>query len=100
MSLAAKVRALSEGLPGTFWWLWAGTLVNRMATFVVPFMSLYLTQQRHLSIAWAGLVVSLFGAGGVGASLVGGILADRIGRRPTMIFSLVSSGLGTMLLGW
>src|SRR6478672_2445135 len=99
MSLSAKARALSEGLPSTFWWLWAGTLVNRMATFVVPFMALYLTQQRHLSVAWAGLVVSLFGAGGIGASLVGGMLADRIGRRPTMMFSLTASGLGTALLG-
>src|SRR4051812_37999794 len=100
MQLTAKLRSLTAGLPRTFWFLWAGTLVNRIATFVVPFMSLYLTQQRHLSIAWAGLIVSMFGAGGVGASLVGGILADRIGRRPTMLFSLVASGLGTMLLGW
>ncbi len=47
------------GLPRSFWALWAGALVNRVGTFVVPFLALYLTQRRHLAVSAAGFVVSL-----------------------------------------
>jgi MFS family permease len=100
MSIWARLRAASVGLPRIYWWLWTGTLVNRMATFVVPFLSLYLTQERHLSVVQAGLMLSLFGAGGVAAGLIGGVLADRLGRRPTMLLSLLGSGVGTIALGF
>lgn len=88
------------GLSPTFWYLWAGTLVNRLGSFVMPFMSLYLTQGRHLSVADAGLIVSLTGAGSSLAGPLGGVLSDRIGRRATLLLALGVGGLGTMALGF
>ena len=32
-----------SGFPRTFWLLWAGTIVNRLGGFVIPFLALYLT---------------------------------------------------------
>lgn len=59
-----RLRFLQKtGLPGTYWFLWAGTVVNRLGGFVVPFLTLYLTGQRGISVAQAALMVSLFGAG-------------------------------------
>jgi MFS family permease len=86
-----------RGLPRTFWFLWTGTLINRLGTFVVPFIALFLTQERGLSVERTGLIVSLFGAGQLGAGLLGGYLADRIGRRPTMLIGLL---LGPASLLW
>lgn len=83
-------------LPRTFWILWTGTLVNRLGSFVVPFLGLYLTEQRHLSTTVAGAIASLYGAGNVAAGMVGGVLADRWGRRATMLASLFG-GSATML---
>ena len=54
--LGASVRETVGGLPTAFWWLWLSTLVNRLGGFVVTFLALYLTLDRHFSPAFAGLV--------------------------------------------
>ncbi len=51
------------GLPRAFWWLWLGTLVNRMGSFVIPFLAFYLTGQLHFSVAFTGVVLSIYGGG-------------------------------------
>jgi MFS family permease len=90
---------LYRNLPPTYWLLWLGTLINRLGGFVVPFLTLYLTNQRGISASLAGLMVSLFGAGSFTASLVGGELADRLGRRPVMLLSFLIAPLNMILLG-
>ncbi|MEV7028488.1 MFS transporter, partial [Kitasatospora sp. NPDC093558] len=50
----------TRGLPAAFWWLWVSTLVNRLGTFAVPFLTLYLTMERGRSAAFAGLVAAAF----------------------------------------
>lgn len=87
-------------LPKSFWALWTGQFVNRLSMFVQPFLVLYLTQDRGLSAATAGLVAAAVGAGNAVAQLLGGFLADRIGRRVTMLIgffgtSVTMIGLGT-----
>lgn len=79
--------------------MWWGTLVNRLGTFVVPLLTIYLLTVRHLSVSEAGAVVSFFGAGQVVASIVGGQLTDRLGRRPTILMSLFGGSITMALLG-
>jgi MFS family permease len=86
-------------LPRTFWILWVGTLVNRLGAFVVIFLALYLTKRRGIPVETAGLIVSLYGAGSMTAGLVGGVLADRIGRRPTMLVALFGASAAMLALG-
>ncbi len=78
------------GLPSTFWWLWTGWLLSALANFVFPFLAFFLTA-RGFSPSRVGMVVSLFGAGSVIAGPVSGMLADRIGRRPTILLSLLGA---------
>jgi MFS family permease len=92
--------AHTEGLPAQYWLLWAGTLVNRLGSFVMPFLTLYLTTQRAIPVGQAALMVSLFGAGSFIAQLTGGYLADRIGRRPVMLFSLMAAPAAMIALGF
>jgi FSR family fosmidomycin resistance protein-like MFS transporter len=52
------------------------------------FIPLYFTDIRHLDPRYGGALVSLFlGAGAIG-TLIGGIAADRWGRRAALIFSM------------
>jgi MFS family permease len=74
--------------PRSFWFVWWGTLINRLGGFVVPLLAIYLTQVRKLDVADAGAIVSVFGAGNLIASQIGGQLTDRLGRRSTMLLSL------------
>ncbi|MEV7543147.1 MFS transporter [Streptomyces sp. NPDC089915] len=103
MSVARLRRSAREsvsGLPRAFWWLWASTLVNRLGAFVATFMALYLTLERGYSASFAGLVAALHGLGGVVSSLVSGVMADRLGRRPTMLVAQVSTAGSVALLGF
>ena len=98
--LTHTLHQTAGGLPRTYWYLWTGTLVNRLAGFVVPFLSLYLTQERGLPVEQATLIVSLHGAGSVVAGPVGGALADRVGRRTTLVAALWLGAAAMVLLGF
>jgi MFS family permease len=94
------VRETVSGLPREFWWLWTSTLVNRLGAFVATFMALYLTLDRGYSATYAGLVAALHGLGGVLSSLGGGVMADRLGRRPTLLIAQASTAVSVALLGF
>ncbi|MFF9025560.1 MDR family MFS transporter [Streptomyces eurythermus] len=94
------VRESVSGLPREFWWLWTSTLVNRLGAFVATFMALYLTLDRGYSASYAGLVASLHGLGGVVSSLGGGVMADRLGRRPTLLIAQTATAVSVALLGF
>lgn len=74
-------------------------LINRSGSMVLLFMSVYLTKERHFSIAEAGIVLSLFGIGSLAGAFLGGKLVDRIGYYPILIWSLLLSGIMILLLG-
>src|SRR5690349_13297358 len=102
--LLAALRREYRSLPAAFWTLWLGTLVNKTGGFVVPFMALYITRERHESEGVAGAVMSLYGAGSILAGFVGGTLADRFGRRASMLIThssravdLLTNGLASPL---
>lgn len=100
MSTATFLQAKVGGLPKPFWALWSGTLVNRLGTMVLPFTGVYLTQARGLSLAGAGVVMAVFGAGSLASQLVAGILADRIGRRATLAGSMLATAATMLALGF
>ncbi len=91
-TLLSSLRAL----PRAAWILFFGTFLNKFGGFVVPFLTLYLTNAGY-SVNQAGLAVSAYGLGNLGASLLGGHLADKLGRRKTILLSMFS-GAAMMLL--
>ena len=91
------LRAGIRSLPGPVWILCAGSFVNRFGSFVAVFLVLYLREKGY-SIAEAGFVVSLYGAGNVMAAAVGGLVADRLGRRNAIAISMFSSAATLLAL--
>jgi MFS family permease len=91
MLAAARQRlsAATGGLPRSFWVIWWGLLVNRLASFVFAFLSIYLVRDRGFRPAEAGGVLALYGVGSTVAGPLGGLLADWIGRRATMACGLL-----------
>jgi MFS family permease len=89
-----------HGLPWAFWYLWLGVIVKCLGGFVVTFLAIYLTGARGFSVESAGFVVSLYGAGSLCAGPLGGALADRIGRRTTLLISLLGTALALLNLGF
>ncbi len=89
---------LLGSLPGPVRLLILGTFVNRVGSFVVSFLALVLSREFHLAPNQVGLLMSAYGVGAIAAVLCGGILADRIGRRLTLLLSVSGSGVLALLL--
>src|SRR5437762_4352893 len=87
-SLTENLRALPRGA----WILFFGTFLNKFGTFVVPFLAIYMTRLGY-SAGQAGLPIAAYGIGTLGACLLGGSLADRIGRRKTIVLSMFSAAV-------
>ncbi len=66
---------------------------------VIPFLTLYLTEFHHFSIAQAGLVMGLFGAGAIVGGFIGGKLTDKYGFYPIQLITLTGGGFFFILLG-
>ncbi|MEV0001139.1 MFS transporter [Micromonospora sp. NPDC050980] len=92
-------RDTAGGLPRSFWYLWTGTLINRLGSFVLIFLAIYLTRERGFSAAQAGLVIGLWGVGGAVGTTVGGTLTDRWGRRPTLLTAHLGAATMMVALG-
>lgn len=90
-----SLRSGLRAIPAPVWILYGGSFLNRFGTFVIPFLVLYLTR-RGFSAAEAGAALGAFGLGSMAAAALGGLLADRIGRRRTIALSMFSSA-ATML---
>ncbi|MGH8879658.1 MAG: MFS transporter, partial [Stackebrandtia sp.] len=85
-------------LPRAFWFIWTSLLISKAGGFVVIIMTLYLTSKQGLTESRAGLIVGMFGLGGAAGVLVGGVCADRLGRKPTMVIAAAAAAasLGTL----
>jgi MFS family permease len=86
-------------LPRSFWVVWIGTVINRLGYVVEPFLALYLVRGRGLSVGTAGVLIACFGAGAFVSQPIGGMLADHIGRRVTIIVGMTGSAVGFIALG-
>lgn len=87
-------------LPRTVHILCLGMLLNRAGSFFITFLTIYLREQLGFSVGFATLVVGLCGLGAMFGAVVGGQLADQVGRRPVMLFSLVGSSCALVSLSF
>ena len=76
-----------RALPRGAWILFFGTFLNKFGTFVLPFLAIYMTR-LGFTASQAGLAIGAYGVGTLGACLLGGYLADRLGRRRTIVVSM------------
>ncbi|GIH53439.1 MFS transporter [Microbispora rosea subsp. aerata] len=80
--------------------LFGGTFVNRLGTMVEPFIGVYLTQARGVSLAATGLVMTMFGVGSLLSQPIAGWLTDRLGRRITLTGGMVATAVTMVALGY
>jgi len=83
-----------------FWILVMSAFIDRLGgTIVFPFFSLYITQKFNVGMADAGLLLGMFSLSGFVGSMVGGALADRLGRKVMVLFGLVFSAVSSIAFG-
>ncbi len=93
----ASLRQNLRDLPRGAWILFFGTFLNKFGTFVMPFLAIYMTSMGY-SPAQAGSAIAAYGTGSLLACFLGGVLADRLGRRKTIVLSMFLAGIAMLCL--
>ena len=83
-------------LPGTVRLLVLARAVNRLGAFSLPFLTVTLVQRFGVEVTTAGLVMAAFGVATVPSRLAGGHLADRLGRRRTIVLGLTGCAVAQL----
>ena len=79
----------------------SGLFVDRLgAALIFPFLTLYITRKFAIGMTQLGLLIGLFSITNLVGNTLGGALADRWGRKGTLIFGLVVSALTSLIMGW
>jgi MFS family permease len=89
--------ATLRGFPREVWILYFGTFLNKFGTFVIPFLTIYV-RRIGFTTSEAAITLGAYGAGHFVASALGGYLADRLGRRKTIVLSMFSVAVTMLLL--
>ena len=67
---------------------------------VIPFMTIYCTQQLHFSLTQAGFVMGLFGLGAIVGAVFGGRITDKWGFYPQQVAALLLGGVMFIVTGY
>ncbi|MBG6132492.1 putative MFS family arabinose efflux permease [Aquimarina sp. EL_43] len=82
-----------SGLSKEVWWLALITLINRAGAMVIPFLSLYLTDDLNFSLQQVGWIMTSYGLGSFLGAWLGGKLSDQIGYYKVILISLLLTGV-------
>jgi Arabinose efflux permease len=74
-----------KGLPREIYVIFIARVINALGCFVMPLLTIILTQRIGLSEGTAGLYISIAGLLYIPASMLGGKLADTVGRKKIII---------------
>ena len=100
-NLLTRTRNVYHEYPRAFWIYNIIVFIDRLGGFMLyPFFALYLTQKFDIGMSTVGILFAIFSVSGMVGSALGGALADRMGRKVVIIFSLILSSLSALGMGF
>jgi MFS family permease len=100
-NLLTRTRKVYSEYPRAFWIYNIIVFIDRLGGFMLyPFFALYLTQKFDIGMSTVGILFAIFSVSGVIGSALGGAIADRMGRKVVIIFSLILSSLSALGMGF
>jgi len=95
-----RIQNVVQDYPTPFWVLMTGTFIDRLGTnLIMPFLAIYVVQRFDAKITQVGLIYTLFAVSSGVGNFLAGALADRFGRRSTLILGLVCAATARIALG-
>ncbi len=95
-----RLRELRREFDRAIFVLAAGDLVASFGfSLVFPFLTIYLTAELGATALAAGAVVGLYAVVSIVSNAVGGWLADRVGRKPVMVVSIILTAATVAAMG-
>ena len=94
-----KLRFLYREYPAQFWLMITGVVISTAGgSMIWPFLLIYASGKLHMPLSTVATLISINAGTGLLSSFVAGTLADKIGRKVVMNFSLTMTGLAYFLL--
>jgi MFS family permease len=95
-----RLRSIYNEYPRHFWTLLFASFIDSVGGFILfPFFTLYITQKFGVGMTTVGMIFGAFAVTSMVGSTIGGALADRLGRKPLILFGLVVSAVSSLWLG-
>lgn len=88
----------SAPLPRTVRLLLLARVVNQLGAFSLPFLTALISTDHGVGLTTSGLVAAAFGLATIPSRLAGGRLADRIGRRTTILLGLCGCAVAQLAI--
>lgn len=99
MNMTNRLKALYNEYPRQYWLMITGiVLATAGGSMIWPFLLIYASGKLDLPLSTVATLISINAGTGLLSSLIAGSLADRIGRKIVMNFSLTMTGLAYFLL--
>ncbi|MGZ0151764.1 MFS transporter [Kribbella sp. WER1] len=86
----------TRGLSRAVWILIVARAVNKIGAFTLPFLGVVLAVEFKASLTQTGVILAVFGAATIPSRLLGGQLADRLGRRRTIVLGLIGCAVAQL----
>ena len=96
----ARIKSVYGEYPRSFWVLVLSTSIDRIGSGILySFWGVYVTRRFGVSMTEVGLLFAVWSFTSLLGGMLGGALADRLGRKSMLVYGLVISSLSNVLLG-
>jgi MFS family permease len=97
--LLRLARSLYKEYPRQFWLMILGIVISTAGgSMIWPFLLIYASGKLHLPLSTVAVLISVNAGTGLISSFLAGALADKIGRKVVMVFSLALNGIAYFFL--
>jgi MFS family permease len=85
--------------PPQFWLMASGLLISSAgASMIWPFLMIYVSEKLTLSLSTVSTLITINAGTGLLSSFIAGAVADRLGRKPVMVISLLINGIAYLFM--
>jgi len=94
-----KLKALYNEYPRQYWLMITGIVISTAGgSMIWPFLLIYASGKLHLPLSTVATLIAINAGTGLFASFLAGTLADKVGRKGVMVFSLALNGIAYFFL--
>ncbi len=97
--MISKFKFLFNQYPRQFWLMVTGIVISTAGgSMIWPFLLIYASGKLNLPLSTVATLISINAGTGLFSSFLAGTLADMIGRKAVMVFSLALNGIAYLFL--
>jgi MFS family permease len=99
MKIINRLKFLYNQYPRQYWLMIIGLMIATAGgSMIWPFLVIYASGKLDLPLSTVVTLISINAGTGLVSSFIAGSLADKVGRKVVMVFSLIVNGLAYLML--